>query len=83
MLEQFYEVGQNCINLVPIFVGFVRPDQTVALSEEHSEYKWIPLEEAARYLIFQHQRDMLAFIERHFVRETPHDFLRIEVPGSI
>jgi dATP pyrophosphohydrolase len=78
-LEQFYEVSQNCINLVPVFVGFVDTDQSVILSPEHSEYRWIEVHKAADYLRFDHQRTMLQFIEREFVQQEPNEFLRINV----
>ena len=82
-IEQFYEVSQNCINLVPVFVGFMDTDQPVILSGEHGAYKWIFPEEAEHYLIFQHQRAILEHIERQFVQKTPHEFLRIDVTGII
>jgi dATP pyrophosphohydrolase len=82
-VEQFYEVSQNCINLVPVFVGFIDTEQPVILSGEHGEYKWIFPEEAEHYLVFQHQRAMLEHIERQFVQKTPHEFLRIDVLGII
>ena len=82
-VEQFYEVSQNCINLVPVFVGFIDKEQPVILSGEHGAYKWIFPDEAEHYLIFQHQRAMLGHIEHQFVQNTPHEFLRIDMPGII
>jgi dATP pyrophosphohydrolase len=50
ILEQFYRPDLNCIILVPVFVGFLDAKQEVRLSSEHSEYKWIGVEDLDRYL---------------------------------
>ena len=76
-LEIFYEVGQNCINLVPVFVGFMDSEQAVSLSHEHCEHRWISPGECKNYLPFEQQWNMIMTIERNFVRNTPPEFLRI------
>lgn len=77
-LEQFYEASQNCINLVPIFVGFIDSDQPVKISPEHSEYKWVLPEEAKEFLCFEHQTETMCMIEKKFVKQKPLEFLRIK-----
>jgi len=79
LLESFYEVSQNCINLVPIFVAFIDREQTVQLSHEHSDYRWISLSEADQYLAFHHHRQNLQTLETLFVHNPPNEFLRIPV----
>jgi len=78
-MEAFYEVNQNCINLIPVFVGFIDTDKDVQLSHEHSEYKWITVDEAQDYLVFSHQEEMLQTIERLFVRNKPNPMLEIKL----
>ena len=78
-LEAFYEVNQNCINLIPVFVGFIDTGQEVRLSHEHSEYRWITAEEAEDFLVFQQQKEMLEMIEFLFVRCKPNPMLEIKV----
>lgn len=77
-LDAFYEVRQNCINLIPVFVGFIDTEQEVQLSHEHSEYRWVTTEEAEGYLVFQQQREMLKMIEALFVKNQPNPFLEIK-----
>jgi dATP pyrophosphohydrolase len=77
-LEQFYEASQNCINLVPIFAGFVDSDQPVKLSPEHSEHKWVSPEESKEYLCFEHQTETMREIEAKFVKQKPLEFLRVK-----
>jgi len=78
-VELFYEVNQNCINLVPVFVGFVQSDQPVRLSTEHSEHKWVSSEEAGKLLRFDHQKVTMRMIEAKFVKQPPSEFLRIKI----
>jgi dATP pyrophosphohydrolase len=78
-LEQFYEANQNCINLVPVFVGFIDSDQPVRLSPEHGEYQWVSPDEATNLLCFEHQAETMRFIEDMFVKQKPLEFLRIKI----
>ncbi len=81
-LEQFYEINQHCINLVPVFVGFVEGDADVTLTSEHSEYRWLHAEEAERYLPLDQQRSMVRLIEDRFVSKTPNELLRIDISAA-
>lgn len=79
LLEKFYEINQNCINLVPIFVGFIKEPVDIKLNpEEHDEYKWITKDEAKTYLEFKNQLDAIEHIDTHFVKNKPSKFLKIE-----
>lgn len=78
ILEQFYELNQNCINLVPIFVGFINSDQEVVLSDEHDEYKWVSLQEAKEMLEFHNQIVTINHINTYFVQRKPSKHLKIE-----
>lgn len=79
MLEGFYVIQQNCIQLVPVFVGFVRPDQHVRLSHEHQQYRWVTSDEAADYLVFPHQIETIRSIEVNFVNQPPNPVLEIDL----
>jgi len=76
-VELFYEVSQNCINVAPVFVGFIDSHQAVELSSEHSEHKWATREEAETLLTFARQRKTIEIIEATFVRQEPLEFLKI------
>jgi dATP pyrophosphohydrolase len=77
-IEAFYEVNQNCIKLIPVFVGFIDTEQEVRLSHEHSEYRWITANEADDFLAFQQQKEMLSTIESLFVQRRPNAILEIK-----
>ena len=78
---QFYEPINRAISVIPVFVGFVSDDQTVALNWEHSDYRWASFEEALPLLTFGGQRAMFEHVRREFVEREPTAFLRIDVDG--
>jgi dATP pyrophosphohydrolase len=77
IVETFYEVSQNCISIIPIFVGLLDQEQPVQLSPEHSEYLWLPAKEAKEYLLFTQQKETIDYIEKEFIRKQPLDCLKI------
>ena len=77
--EIFYEHRQNCINVVPVFVGFVEGDPQVVLStDEHNEFRWITVEDARQFLPFNAQVATIEWIEARFIQHEASDLLRIE-----
>jgi dATP pyrophosphohydrolase len=75
--EVFYEHHQNCINVIPVFVGFVEGDAKVILSAEHDEFRWVTVDEAQELLLFGVQVTTIRRLEENFVRRSPPDLLRI------
>jgi dihydroneopterin triphosphate diphosphatase len=78
--EQFYEADRNAISLLPVFVGFVRPDDGVRLNAEHSEFRWVTFDEALRMVPFAGQRNVLMHIRREFIDREPSRWLLIPMP---
>lgn len=78
-LEQFYEVSQNCINLVPIFAGFLDHDAPVTLSHEHSEFRWVAYDRLSEHVSFPHQAEAAKGIYEEFVRKEPAENLRVKL----
>ncbi|NQT97935.1 MAG: NUDIX domain-containing protein [Candidatus Marinimicrobia bacterium] len=54
-VSSFYEVHGDRINLIPVFGIEVETDQVI-LSKEHSDYRWVDLENALQLLIWRGQR---------------------------
>ena len=54
-VSSFYEVHGDRINLVPVF-GIEVDTADIILSEEHSDYRWVDLENALQLLIWRGQR---------------------------
>jgi len=55
-VSRFYEVHGDRINLVPVF-GIEVDSEVIKLSDEHSEYKWVTLEEALEHLVWKGQKE--------------------------
>ena len=78
LVEIFYETSQNCINLIPVFVGLLARPQEVRLSPEHCAYRWSADDEAKQLLLFEQQRRAVDHIEKRFIQRDPMEFLRID-----
>ena len=76
-LELFYDCHENCIRLVPVFVAFIDSQQSVVLSSEHSEYKWMDSGESGSFFSFPHQVETALRIEAMYVKQTPFEHLRV------
>ena len=57
-IASFYNVKYNQIFMVPIF-GIEVEGSEVQLSVEHSEYKWVPFEDALNLLTWKGQKEGL------------------------
>ncbi|WP_245208030.1 NUDIX hydrolase [Sediminibacillus dalangtanensis] len=75
--DQFYSPEEEYIYMAPVFVGYVDSRQHVQLNHEHTEYKWLPIQEAMETATLPGNDEVLAFIDKHFVQRTPSPFLRV------
>ncbi|MEO7066503.1 MAG: NUDIX domain-containing protein [Rhodanobacter sp.] len=75
--EQFYDVGADCVQLVPAFVAIVSDDATVQLNPEHTAFRWLTFADAMPQLPFGGQRELFAHVQREFVERTPSPWLRM------
>lgn len=76
--EQFYEADRDAITLTPVFVAFAPTDCTVRLNDEHDDFRWLSLDEAAALLPFAGQRATLEHIKKEFVDRQPNPLLHIQ-----
>ena len=75
--EQFYDAGDDCIQLVPSFVALVADDAAVVLNEEHRQCAWLDFDAAIVRLPFGGQRELFAEVRREFVERAPSPWLRM------
>lgn len=75
--EQVYMPKSACVEIIPAFVARVAPGAEVSLNPEHSAFRWVSLDEAADLLPFGSQRELLAHVQREFVRRRPSPFLEL------
>ena len=75
--DQLYSPDENYIYIAPVFAGYVDDRQNVMLNHEHSEYKWLSFHEAIEHVALPGNDEVLTFIEKHFVKGTPSEVLRV------
>ena len=54
-VSKFYETNGDRINLVPVF-GIEVDSNSVKISQEHCDYKWVTLDEALEHLVWRGQK---------------------------
>ncbi|MFP4052562.1 MAG: NUDIX hydrolase [Phycisphaerae bacterium] len=82
MVHQYYAPDRDGIMIMPVFLAFVTPDtEEVTLSEEHDEFRWVPVGRAGEVFTFSQQRDRLVEIEENFVARPPSEYLRL-IPSA-
>lgn len=70
-VNRFYLAATDEVVLTPVFAAQVDPAAPVTLSEEHTEFEWVPPEEALRRYPWPGQRESLGIIREQFVRNVP------------
>ena len=80
--EHFYEAHRNRLTLVPVFIGWAADNAEVVLNHEHDDYRWATFAEAATLLPFPGQRELLGWIQRHFIEQAPTPMLNIPIPPA-
>ncbi len=80
--EQFYDVNDECVQLVPAFVAVVADDAVVQLNNEHSAFRWLEFSAAIAALPFGGQRELFAHVQREFVLRQASAWLRLPLTDS-
>ena len=60
-VSKFYEAKDDRINFVPVF-GIEVNTKEVVLSDEHSEYKWVTINEALDLLVWTGQKQAIKIV---------------------
>ncbi|WP_249315745.1 NUDIX domain-containing protein [Bacillus sp. FJAT-49711] len=75
--DQIYSSKENYIYVAPVFVGYVEEHEEVTLNYEHSEYKWLSINDAVKTVSLPGNEEVLLSIEKHFVINNPQEYLRV------
>lgn len=68
-VNSFYSPEKNSISFLPVFVVEVNNNDSVTLSEEHSDYKWVSSIQAKKLLAWQGQRKSVDIISEYFLAQ--------------
>ncbi len=77
-VNRFYLADRDQIILSPVFCAEVPADANVVLSDEHTEHRWVPAEEAMAHYIWPGQRKSLKICREQFILEEPRSESRID-----
>ncbi|MEK6974784.1 MAG: NUDIX domain-containing protein [Candidatus Thermoplasmatota archaeon] len=72
-VNRFYLAATDEIVLSPVFAAEVGAGDEVRLSEEHTDFAWVPWQEAMRRFPWPGQRKALAVIREQFIEAKPFD----------
>ena len=67
-VNSFYDPQDDCINVNPMFAAQVEAGSQPKLSQEHSDFAWLPFEEALKRLVWPGQRQGLRIVHEFIVR---------------
>ncbi len=68
-INSFYQADKDYISFLPVFAALVNPDDEVTISKEHSEFKWVEIEEAKKILAWEGQRKSVDIIKEYYLNE--------------
>lgn len=68
IVNSFYSASSDCLILIPVFAVVVK-SKNVVLSEEHSAYQWLTLEEAQKCFAWDGQRRAAALLHEYFTKK--------------
>ena len=77
-VNRFYLAQTDEIILSPVFAAEVSPGSEVVLSGEHTEFAWVPPEEAMRRYPWPGQRKSLQIVREQFVLGEPRAESRLD-----
>ena len=68
-VNSFYNQSKDVINQIPVFAALVDSSSQVVISNEHSDYKWVGINEAKKMLAWNGQRKSVDTIHQYFTKE--------------
>ncbi|NOX65777.1 MAG: NUDIX domain-containing protein [Chlorobi bacterium] len=69
-INSFYSSEDDCIFMIPVFAAEVDAEDTVTISFEHSEYKWIGKDEMIEILAWPGQKKSVEILHEYLSNEN-------------
>ncbi len=67
-VNSFYSYQKDLICMVPVFCAEVEENAKVVISDEHTEYRWVDVQEANDLFAWDGQRKSLAVINEYLTK---------------
>lgn len=81
LVNQFHEPSVDAVVLSAVFAARVRPGVEPVLSHEHTAFRWLPLDEAWREVIWPGYRDAIERIRDHLLDPDRAAWFRLGLDG--
>jgi dihydroneopterin triphosphate diphosphatase len=81
LVNQFHEPSVDAVVLSAVFAARVQPGIDPVLSHEHTAFRWLPLEEAHRQVIWPGYRDAIERIRDHLLEPERSGWFRLGLDG--
>ncbi|MHB1685767.1 MAG: NUDIX hydrolase [Ignavibacteriaceae bacterium] len=79
-INSFYNPSDDSVTVIPVFAALVDSKSQVKISREHSEFKWVSVNEAKKKLAWQGQRKSVEIIAEYYLKElTFLHFVEIKI----
>ncbi|MBF0248249.1 MAG: NUDIX domain-containing protein [Alphaproteobacteria bacterium] len=75
--DQWYNAHVNVIELVPVFVAYVDAGADVDLNHEHSDLRWLAVDDAIARIPFHGHKTALEHIRHTFIENAPPVWLKV------
>lgn len=77
-LAQFFNYNRNTVNFSPCFAFEIIDSEEVTISEDHSDYKWLKLEQALEYLLIPSHKESLLLLNDLLISGKLYDVFEIK-----
>lgn len=81
LVNQFHEPSVDAVVISAVFAVRVRPGFEPVLSHEHTAFRWLPLEDAWREVIWPGYRDAIERIRDHLFDPDRAPWFRLDLEG--
>ncbi|MCL5021352.1 MAG: NUDIX pyrophosphatase [Bacteroidetes bacterium] len=78
LTNTFYFYTNDSVNVSPVFAAEIDPHDTIRLSSEHKDFRWLAKEAAVSLLVWPGQKSAIRIIYDYIVLKSPsREFMQI------
>lgn len=82
LVNQFHEPSVDGVMLAAVFAARIRPGAEPTLSHEHTAFRWLPIDEAWREVIWPGYRDAIGRVRDHLLDPQRAPWFRLGLDGQ-
>jgi 8-oxo-dGTP pyrophosphatase MutT (NUDIX family) len=82
LVNQFHEPSVDAVLLSAVFAARIRTGEEPVLSHEHTAFRWLPLDDAWREVVWPGYRDAIERIRDHLLDPDKAPWFRLGLDGG-